>query len=702
MAIRTFNSVGGFSVGEVPTTVILANGDITTGNATLTGNVQANNAVKTDSLLHLDGTPWNFQQPAGTANGQIQFYSNGAFGATSNLAWESSNNSLVVGGNVIASNFIGNVIGNISGNITVTGVSTGVVINDGGLANSFSGFTYAKGNGLVSITANLSSGNADLGNLAIANYFSGNGSYLTSLTGSNVTGYVPLSTAANTAGTVTTGAQPNITSVGTLANLSVTGNVDVGNLSSDGLISAVFLGGVLTTTNQPNITGIGTLSDLNVSGNANIDNTVNAGNLKVTGRVYSSLLPATDNNYTLGNATLAWSNVYTTKVNVGSTSITATANVLQIDALYSGNNISAGSLTVRGEAIMQGDATVSGNLTVSGNTTYINVTNLDVADPLISLGGTANGGNASAYDGKDRGLILHNYYSNGNAAVNQAFIWSTANSEFQAISQVTSYSGEIVTPGQYADIKGSSFIGNLSGIVTTGNQYLITNVGTLGNLNVTNTVTSANANITSVLKASGLTYPTSDGSAGQVLTTYGNGTLTFSTIDTYRIANGTSNVTVYSSGNVTTSVGGTANVIVATTTGANIKGYVNVTGNAVVAGNITAGNVILGNTTVQANRVVTSSTSSAIIASIDVTNVRGAIFDVTGVQDNYPSSNKYSIATVSALHDGTTVDYTVYGTVLLGGTTGSLSCNLSLGTLYLTVTPASSADTTWTTQYRTI
>ena len=188
MAIRTFNSVGGFSVGEVPTTVILANGDITTGNATLTGNVQANNAVKTDSLLHLDGTPWNFQQPAGTANGQIQFYSNGAFGATSNLAWESSNNSLVVGGNVIASNFIGNVIGNISGNITVTGVSTGVVINDGGLANSFSGFTYAKGNGLVSITANLSSGNADLGNLAIANYFSGNGSYLTSLTGSNVTG----------------------------------------------------------------------------------------------------------------------------------------------------------------------------------------------------------------------------------------------------------------------------------------------------------------------------------------------------------------------------------------------------------------------------------------------------------------------------------------------------------------------------------
>jgi hypothetical protein len=719
MAIRTFNSVGGFSVGEIPTTVILANGDITTGNATLSSNVTANYAVLTDNLLHLDGTPWDFQQPAGSANGQIQFYSNGEFGATSNLAWYDANTTLFVGGNVTATNFVGNVIGNISGNITIPGTSTGVVINDSGSANSFSGFTYAKGNGLVTITANLLTGNANLGNLAEANYISANyiSGILTTANQPNITGLGSLSTltvtgnisagnitgATYVSGTLTTAAQPNITSVGTLSNLTVLGNAEVGNLSSDGTLSALFLGGILTTTNQPNITSVGTLSSLSVTGNANIDNTVNAGNLNVTGRVYSSLLPSNDNTLTLGNASLAWSNVYTTKVNVGSSSITATANVLQIDALYSGNNISAGSLTVRGEAIMQGDATISGNLTVGGNTTYINVTNLDVADPLISLGGTANGGNASAYDGKDRGLILKNYYSNGSGPVNQAFIWKTGSSQFEAFSNVN-YSGEIIDAGNstYANIKGSYFIGDLSGLVTTGNQYLITNVGTLGNLNVTNTVTSANANITSVLKASGLTYPTSDGTNGQVLTTYGNGTLSFSTIDTYRIANGTSNVTVYSSSNVTTSVGGTANVIVATTTGANIKGYIDVTGNAVIAGNVTTGNVILGNTTVRANSVVTSSTSSAVIASIDVTNVRGVIFDVTGVQDNYPSSNKYSIATVSALHDGTTVDYAVYGTVLLGGTTGSLSCNLSLGTLYLTVTPASSADTTWTTQYRTI
>jgi hypothetical protein len=707
MAIRTFNSVGGFSVGEVPTTVILANGDITTGNATLTGNVQANTAVKTDSLLHLDGTPWDFQQPAGSANGQIQYYEGGEFGASANLIWQNANSALVVIGNVQAANFVGNVIGNISGNITIPGTSTGVVINDGGFANSFSGFTYATANGLVTITGNILTGNANLGNLAEANYFSGT---LTTAAQPNITSVGTLSSLSVTGnvsanyytGTLATAAQPEITSLGTLTTLDVSGNASVGNLTSDGSVDAIFLGGVLTTTSQSNITSVGTLSSLAVSGNANIDNTVNAGNLNVIGRVYSSLLPSNDNTLTLGNSSLKWANIFTTGLFIGSGGITATANVLNIDALYAGNNISAGSLTVRGEAIMQGDATISGNLTVAGNTTYINVTNLDVKDPLISLGGTANGGNASAYDGKDRGLILHNYYSNGSSAVNQAFIWDTGNSQFEAISQVDSFSGEVVVAGAYANIKVDTILGNLSGTIITGNQYLITNVGTLGNLNVTNTVTSANANITSTLKASGLTYPTADGSVGQVLTTYGNGTLTFSTIDTYRISNGTSNVTVFSSGNVTTSVGGVANVIVATTTGANIKGYANVTGNAFIQGNATVGNVIIGDSSIRAAKVVTSTTSLSTIATIDITDVRGVIFDVTGEQDNYPSTNKYSIATVTALQDGTNVDYAVYGTVLLGGATGTLSCSLSLGNLYLQVTPASSADTTWTVQYRTL
>ena len=82
--------------------------------------------------------------------------------------------------------------------------------------------------------ANIRSGNANLGNLVTANFFSGNGSGLSSITGTNVSGpvanatYATTAGSATTAGTVTTGAQTNITSVGILDNLAVTGTISTG------------------------------------------------------------------------------------------------------------------------------------------------------------------------------------------------------------------------------------------------------------------------------------------------------------------------------------------------------------------------------------------------------------------------------------------------------------------------------------------
>jgi hypothetical protein len=47
MSVKALNSVAGFSVGENPTDIILANGDITTINANLTGNLNTA-AILTD------------------------------------------------------------------------------------------------------------------------------------------------------------------------------------------------------------------------------------------------------------------------------------------------------------------------------------------------------------------------------------------------------------------------------------------------------------------------------------------------------------------------------------------------------------------------------------------------------------------------------------------------------------------------------
>jgi len=86
----------------------------------------------------------------------------------------------------------------------------------------------------LEIDGSLHAGSANLGNLVVGNYFQGNGSLLTGITVSsipaaNVSGQVSNSLVA---GTVYTNAQPNITSVGNLSNLTVTGNATLGAIGN--------------------------------------------------------------------------------------------------------------------------------------------------------------------------------------------------------------------------------------------------------------------------------------------------------------------------------------------------------------------------------------------------------------------------------------------------------------------------------------
>jgi len=128
---------------------------------------------------------------------------------------------------------------------------------------------------VISLTANITStGNSAFNNLTItgtttsagnisANYVFGNGSQLTSVA----------ATTSGTATFVTGNAQANITSVGTLTSLNLTGNLTGSNVSA-GIIgnTGSSLVGTLATPAQTNITSVGTLSSLTVSGNINFDN----------------------------------------------------------------------------------------------------------------------------------------------------------------------------------------------------------------------------------------------------------------------------------------------------------------------------------------------------------------------------------------------------------------------------------------------
>ena len=121
MAIKAFNSVAGFSVGETPANIILSNGYITTNGATFTANIAAL-GVLTDNLYYANGVPWDLQEPAG-ANTQIQFNDDQDFGASANLTFDTATSNLDVVGNVTATAFFGDGA-NLTG-IDATGIQNG-------------------------------------------------------------------------------------------------------------------------------------------------------------------------------------------------------------------------------------------------------------------------------------------------------------------------------------------------------------------------------------------------------------------------------------------------------------------------------------------------------------------------------------------------------------------------------------------------
>jgi len=143
----------------------------------------------------------------------------------------------------------------ISGNLTANGTTT--------LSNT-------------SVTGNATVGNLSTSGNLTAAYFLGNGALLTGLSTSSITNgtsNVNIPTANGnvnlTAGGVTSLVVSNTGVFAT--NLSVTGVFSTGtgtagSITGANLLSAVYLAGTLTTAAQPNITSLGNLTSITVTG----------------------------------------------------------------------------------------------------------------------------------------------------------------------------------------------------------------------------------------------------------------------------------------------------------------------------------------------------------------------------------------------------------------------------------------------------
>lgn len=442
----------------------------------------------------------------------------------------------------------------------------------------------------------------------------------------------------------------------------------------------------------------------NVSGDFNVGGNVNIGTLTdgrvVLAGVNGQLVDSSAFTYSGSNLSI------TGKVTIGN--IANVAGDLQVT---SNANID-GSLKVLGNANISQNLTIAGNLTVSGTTTYVDTTNSSVKDAIIDLGGSGGGGNLTGAAVGDRGILLHGY--NSGAAFNQFMGWNTANSEFQ-MTKAVSESGGVIS-GTLANLRLDMLIGsNLYGRIETANQPNIANLAGVYDISVSNTATINLATVTTLV-ASGLNYPTSDGAAplaGEVtvLQTDGNSNLSFTTIRTDRISNSdatNSSVNIpVADGNVIITANGVSSLIV-TDQGANVAGNLTVTDTITAqAINVTSLNptsLTIGDSTIQAATITTDDTTSGwVIASADMSVGKRAVeFFVKGENS---TGQKYTVATVTAIHDGTDAEFVVHSKVHVpigGGGAGEFDVNYSGGNINLTVTPTSSDDTVWTTQYRMI
>jgi len=553
MGIKKFNAVQGFSVGETTIyDVVDINANVSANNLTVTGTTNlgaiSNLTITGGSagyVLKTNGSgvlSWENPLDVGVtgSNTQIQFNDNGAFGASANLTFDKTSNTLTVDkivangasltslnganvtgtvGNANYAAYAANVTGRTQSNITLVGT----------LAN-----LNVSGN--ISSGGNLTSANANLGYIAVASYFYGDGSNLSAIYGPNVTDVVANANYALYAGTVIASSQPNITSLGNLSSANVignlkTGNANLGNLAKanyfqgDGYLLANLTGGNVTgqvananiadqvyTANQPNITGVGTLANLTIAGTGFITgaNSVTSNYFIGNGSLLTALTGANVTGF-VANATVANTVRNAAQPNItsvgtlanitatGNIDFTGTSNVLlgsvanvkitggtggYVLTTDGSGNVSWESPSLVGVAGANTDIQFNDNgaFGASANLTFNKTSNTLTVDKIV-----ANGVGLTSITGANvTGTVANaNYAAYAGNVINavQPNITSVGTLTNTTLGAANSFTGGNLVSANY-----------ITGTLTSSAQPNITQVGTLANLNVTGNISSA-ANI---------------------------------------------------------------------------------------------------------------------------------------------------------------------------------------------------------------
>lgn len=450
MSAELFNSISGFSVGIPPKQIVDSSGNIVTNVNYPEGNVSAN-VVYANLYRYSNGLPLTTN--AGGINTQLQYNNNGSFAGIPNVTWNGSALSLgnisnvkITGGDngyFLQTDGTGNLTwapasGGTPGNGEPGGSNTQVQFNDAGVFGGDAGFTYDKTTNLLSVetvTANVY--NASTVNTVTVSATTVNATTVNATTltgdGSQLTGIVP-----NTANYVIQPIQSNITQVGTLTQLTVSGdsvfqaNVNLGS-ATNVKISGGLTGYVLTTDGTGNVSwqpgaggsgtpgGANTQIQFNNNGNFagtsaftfnNVSNAVNLtgnlairnldannisviGNINAGGNLQASYLFGDGTfltNVTANLANIVVGNAQPNITSVGTlTSLSVSGNIVTPQTVSASNFQTAGNANV-GTLRVSGNATITGSLSSNGNINFSGSSNVNLGSIAnVKIAGGLNG-----------------------------------------------------------------------------------------------------------------------------------------------------------------------------------------------------------------------------------------------------------------------------------------------------------------------
>ena len=270
------------------------------------------------------------------------------------------------------------------GGASVGGSNTTIQFNNNNILDGNTGFTYDYTTNLLTLN-----GNSNVGNLNATGVVTSSRLISNAMTGTTPIQVISTTLVPNLyvaranvsdyslVATQTTGVfYPTLVSANTTANYALGSNANLSFNAATGTLSSTLLTGTLTTAAQPNVTSVGTLAGLVVSGH---------------------ITPSANITYNLGNNTNRFNDLYlaNSTIYIGAQTISANATSVTISGSIvgnmSGNATTAGTVTTAAQPNVTSVGTLT-SLSVNGTASAGNLS----TGGTLSVTGNANVGNLGA------------------------------------------------------------------------------------------------------------------------------------------------------------------------------------------------------------------------------------------------------------------------------------------------------------------